>query len=310
MPTSPPGSQRTVGHFNSDIGMTTRSALIARKQLNPYEEALAVQAMLDRGFTHSGADVLGWSIKRVAGRVKILELPDRAQQMIGNGSIPLSAVDQLRAIGQVAPALLDAVVAYLDDGNEWAAERLSHEPGWVLDAAVRDGAVKAFASYLDTVSSYEISALRLGKRAEDQFAKAEKLHNEVSPHAYGAPPMRFEQEDIDQARAAGVLIEFERGRPVIVDRSLYRELAKGAVKRTVRSSVSGPPKSQHKRRRTASSPGASRWIPSLRPVVSATGSCGSLATRRTGSTLTWEQACSMGCRPSIRRAWTWRGSSC
>jgi hypothetical protein len=29
-----------------------------------------------------------------------------------------------------------------------------------------------------------------------------------------------------------VLIEFDRGRPIIVDRSLYRELVKGAIKRT------------------------------------------------------------------------------
>ncbi|MFL5948725.1 MAG: hypothetical protein ACJ743_09715, partial [Gaiellaceae bacterium] len=32
------------GAFSSDIGMTTRSALITRKQLNPYEEAKAVRA--------------------------------------------------------------------------------------------------------------------------------------------------------------------------------------------------------------------------------------------------------------------------
>ena len=29
-----------------------------------------------------------------------------------------------------------------------------------------------------------------------------------------------------------MLIEFERGRPIIVDRTLYRELVKGAIKRT------------------------------------------------------------------------------
>jgi hypothetical protein len=38
---------------------------------------------------------------------------------------------------------------------------------------------------------------------------------------------------VDQARAAGVLIEFERTRPVVVDRALYRQLAKAAIKRTV-----------------------------------------------------------------------------
>jgi ParB/RepB/Spo0J family partition protein len=206
---------------------------IARKQLNPYEEARAVKAMLLRGLTEKGAaDVLGWSVNRVTARVKILELPERAQQMIGSGAIPLRAVDQLRAIGQAAPALLDCVIAFLADGNEWAAERLASEPGWVLDSAMRDGEVKTFASYMDTVSSYEIAELRLGKRVEEQVAEAEKLHKQVTPHSYGPPPIRFEQEDVDRARAAGVLIEFEHGRPVIVDRSLYRELAKGAVKRT------------------------------------------------------------------------------
>jgi hypothetical protein len=44
--------------------------------------------------------------------------------------------------------------------------------------------------------------------------------------------VRFTEQDIDQARAAGVLIEFERGRPIIVDRPLYRELVKEAIKRT------------------------------------------------------------------------------
>ena len=109
---------------------------ITRKQLNPYEEAKAVRAMLDRGLTEDGAaQALGWPKTRVTARVKILELPERAQQLIGDGVIALAAVDQLRAIGTVAPALLDAVIAYLDDGNAWAAERLTREPGWVLDAA-------------------------------------------------------------------------------------------------------------------------------------------------------------------------------
>ena len=45
--------------------------------------------------------------------------------------------------------------------------------------------------------------------------------------------MRFSDEEVDQARAAGVTIEFEHGAPLIVDRSLYRELVKQAIARTV-----------------------------------------------------------------------------
>jgi hypothetical protein len=86
--------------------------------------------MLDRGLTENGAaQALGWPKNRVTARVKILELPERAQRLVGEGVIPLAAVAQLRAIGTVAPDLLDAVIAYLDDGNAWAAERLTREPG-------------------------------------------------------------------------------------------------------------------------------------------------------------------------------------
>ena len=159
--------------------------------------------------------------------MKILELPERAQQLIGDGVIALSAVDQLRAIGAVAPALLDAVIAYLDDGNAWAAERLAREPGWVLDAAMRETGDKTFAAYLDSASSHAIAELRLGKKTEQLYAEAEKLHRQLDRYAYGPPPVRFTEADVDQARAAGVLIEFERGRPIIVDRSTVPRAGQG-----------------------------------------------------------------------------------
>jgi hypothetical protein len=233
MKTFAPSQIRLCGDFQRGVGITARSALITRKQLNAYEEAKAVAAMLARGLTEDGAaQALGWSKARVSARVKILELPERAQQMLGAGVIALSAVDQLRAIGAVAPELLDAVIAYLDDGNEWAAERLAREPGWVLDSAMQHGNSKAFAAYLHSVSPHEIADLRLGKKTEQLYAQAEKHHRQLDRYAYGPPPVRFTEADVDQARAAGVLIEFERGRPIIVDRSLYRELVKGAVKRT------------------------------------------------------------------------------
>jgi ParB/RepB/Spo0J family partition protein len=208
---------------------------ITRKQLNAYEEARAVKAMLDRGLSEDGAaQALGWPKNRVTARVKILDLPERAQQLIGDGVIHLAAIDQLRAIGKVAPGLLDAVIAYLDGGNAWAAERLTREPGWVLDAALtHSGDSKVFVAYLHSASSREIGELRLGKKTEQLYEQAEKLHKQLDRYAYGPPQIRFIDEDVDQARAAGVLIEFDgSGRPIIVDRPLYRELVKTAIKRT------------------------------------------------------------------------------
>src|ERR1019366_6279850 len=144
--------------------------------------------MLETGLSEDGAgQALGWPKVRVSARVKILELPEPAQQMIGSGVIALSAVDQLRAIGKVSSGLLDAVVAFLADGNEWAAERLAREPGWVLDSALRDGAVKVFAAHLSQVGSREIAELRLGKKTEDLYVEAEKFHRQIDRYAYGPP---------------------------------------------------------------------------------------------------------------------------
>lgn len=207
---------------------------IVRSSLNPYEEAIAVKAMLDRGLTEDGAaQALGWPKARVTARVRLLELPEQAQQLTGQSVIPLSAVDQLRSIGQVSPALLDAVVGYLADGNEWAAERLVREPGWVIDSALRSSSSKVFAAHLAQLDGYEIAELRLGKKTEALLDEAVTLHKQLDRYAYGAPSIRFTESDVDQARAAGVLVEFENARPVIVDRPLYRELSKEAIKRTV-----------------------------------------------------------------------------
>jgi hypothetical protein len=169
----------------------------------------------------------------VTARVKLLELPERARQLVGQGVIALSAVDQLRAIGKVSPQLLDAVVEFVADGNEWAAERLAREPGWVLDSALRRGHRNVFAAHLTQLGSHEIADLSLGKKTEELLEETKRLHQQFDRYAYGLPPIRFTEADIDQARAAGVVIEFERSAPIIVDRALYRELAKTAIKRSV-----------------------------------------------------------------------------
>jgi ParB/RepB/Spo0J family partition protein len=129
---------------------------IARKQLNAYEEAQAVQAMLADGLSEDGAaQALGWPKPRVTARMRLLELPVAAQQMVGRGEIALSAIDQLRAIGRVCPELLDLVIAFLADGNQFAAERLTREPGWVIDAALRQTGHTVFAAYLSHVDGRE-----------------------------------------------------------------------------------------------------------------------------------------------------------
>jgi len=189
--------------------------------------------MLANGLSDNGAaQVLGWPKARVTARMRLLELPDAAQQMVGAGEIGLSSVEQLRAIGLVSPALLEALIAYLADGNQFAAQRLAREPGWVLDAALRETDSKVFAAHLSRIDSHQVAGLRLGKKTETLYERAVELAQQLDRYSYGAD-VRFSEVEVDQACAAGVVIEFERGWPLIVDRSLYRELVKQAIARTV-----------------------------------------------------------------------------
>jgi len=215
--------------------MPSWSALIVRSALNPYEEAQALAAMLTAGLSETGAaQALGWPKARVTARMRVLELPEAAQQMVGEGRIALSAVEHLLSIGRVCAPLLDAVIAYLADGNEWASERLAREPGWVLDSALRATDTKVFAEHLGGVTGHELGQLKLGKKAEALIDRVHELSKALDRYSYGTE-VRFSEQEIDQARAAGVLIEFSESRsfPVIVDRSVHRDLRKQALTRTV-----------------------------------------------------------------------------
>ena len=103
----------------------------------------------------------------------------------------------------------------------------------MLDSALRDSDSKVFVAHLNVIDDYDIAQLKLGKKATEAYAKATELHKQLDRYAYGGPRVRFSDEEVDQARAAGVTIEFEHAAPLIVDRSLYRELVKQAIARTV-----------------------------------------------------------------------------
>jgi ParB/RepB/Spo0J family partition protein len=206
---------------------------VVRKALNPLEEARAVKHMLDDGYTLDGAaTVLGWNRKLVSARAKILDLPETAQRLLGKRDLPVSAVGTLTKIAEVSPELCEAALAPVAAGDI-SGEQFASNPGWVLGYALRESATKAFGAYLSTLSHHEIAELRLGKKVEAAYAEADALHRHLDRHAYGPPTIRFADAEVDQARAAGVLIEFEHSTPIITDRPLLRELAKQAISRTL-----------------------------------------------------------------------------
>ena len=140
---------------------------IARLQLGPAEEAAAVKAMLDKGLTEDGAGrALGWPKARVTARVKLLELPEKARELVGAGVIPLSAVDQLRTIGTVSSQLLEVLVEYLDsdrDGHTWTAEPARLRPwlrAWERAARERQQGVRRLPAAAPSARSTSCGSAR------------------------------------------------------------------------------------------------------------------------------------------------------
>jgi len=127
--------------------------------------------------------------------------------------------------------VLNTVVDYIADGGDWIVDDLQTDTGKAVGRALHDTVSKTFAAYLTHVDAREIETLRLGKKATAQLEEIEQLHKQLRPYSYGPPPIRFNEQDVDQARAARVLIEGD-GVPVIVDKPLYRELCKQALART------------------------------------------------------------------------------
>lgn len=220
---------------------------VVRKALTPLEEAHAVKSMLDEGYTLDGAaTVLGWSSKLVSARARILELPASAQRLLGSGELPLSSVATLEQIASCSPALCEKVLQAVTDGSI-EGEMLASNPAWAIGHAVRENPGTVFAAYLNTLGTRDVEDLRLGRKAKSALAKAEELHRALDRHAYGPPAIRFSEQDLDRARAAGVLIEFEQATPIITDRDLYRDLVVTAIERTVKELMDRTQAREHER---------------------------------------------------------------
>ncbi len=205
---------------------------IMKKRLNPYEEARAVGAMLNGGKTVAGvAELLDWDQRRVTARVKLLELPERAQQLVGDGAIALSAVEGMRAIARVNPALLDAVIDYvLENVEELEPDILASCPLEVLCCAL-EGSESHDDVFLARLSEVPVNRLDTLQLDEDTLAlidEATKLNQQLM--GWSQPPsFRFSEAEVDRARAAGVLLEYGDETPLVADFALYQELCATAI---------------------------------------------------------------------------------
>ena len=104
------------------------------------------------------------------------------------------------------PVVAEAATA----GNQLGAQ-LAHDPGWVVCQVLSQRPGELFAELAGGVlHEPQIAELKLGKKTTALYSEAKALHEQLDRHAYGPPPVRLADAEIDQARAAGVLLELGR----------------------------------------------------------------------------------------------------
>ena len=187
--------------------------------------------MVEDGLTQAGAaQAAGLGRARVAAVLKILDLPEDAQTLVGEGVISLTAVDALLAVGAASTTLLDATIAHIVKHPRDSGE-LARNPGWFISRSVASTrAAKAFAIGVGRLSAHDLQRIALGKKVEALFAEVETLERKVLSYAHAHVEITLDDVEVDQARAAGVLLELGN-HTLITDRDLYRELLLAAMTR-------------------------------------------------------------------------------
>ncbi|MGA2162920.1 MAG: ParB N-terminal domain-containing protein [Solirubrobacteraceae bacterium] len=201
-----------------------------RKQLNPYEQAVAIRRSLEEGKSEKQAgELLGMSQNLVTRRVKLLELPDAAQRLVGDGMLSLESVDPMRVIAQASPALLDAAIDFIGEyGGEIAPDDFVHAPLSILMGAVEATEGEVFAAPLGVVP-LNSELLSDDETTTALIAEARELHKQINSYSYSDPNIRFTEAEIDRARAAGVLLEYGEESPLVTDLAVYQDLCRTAI---------------------------------------------------------------------------------
>jgi ParB/RepB/Spo0J family partition protein len=222
-----PGVYGDAQHEHTDRAVEN----MVRKQLNPHEEAIAIRRILDEGKSEDqAADLLGMSKQLVTRRVKLLELPETAQRLVGDGTLTLATVDPMRVVAQANPALLDAVVEFIGEcAEEIAPDDFVYQPLSILLAAVEATECDVFAAPLVAVPLKAVDLLPNDEPTAALITEARELHKQINPYSYADPYIRFTEAETDRARAAGVLLEYGEETPVVTNLAVYQDLCRTAI---------------------------------------------------------------------------------
>lgn len=193
-----------------------------RRDLDPIEEAEGLRrlAQIENLTTHKAiAKRIGKkkSVAWVSERLRLLDLPEAVQLHIASGAVPVAAARELRAVAKIAPRVAECACE-LVAGDKITGRDVVDRFGEVLAAMCEiefDPAltlVHLTAAYGNTVPISEL--VPAGERRDAFVTRLQAITNEYgTPITSDDPWVYLEDEHIDAARAAGVLIEHrQKGR--------------------------------------------------------------------------------------------------
>jgi ParB/RepB/Spo0J family partition protein len=193
-------------------GSDALSAAIAenliREDLNPIEEANALRRLAEDEKLSTQkqiAERVGKSAAFVSERLRLLKLPDAVQQHIAAGDVPVGAERDLRKVAKVSPRVAECVCQLVTEGKIEGGDILSRF-GEILHA-VAESDLRDKPAMFDLGGGIALSELVPDPEQHailaERWAKIIFLGNAEDPY------VRFSEADVDAARAAGRLLEFE-----------------------------------------------------------------------------------------------------
>lgn len=221
----------------------------ARVPLNPIEEANGIKALAELEGLKTNkqiADRIGAlrekvSPQYIAGRLRLLKLPENVQPYIASGLVPLDAEPNLRNAAKASPALAECACK-LVESEAIESRDLVGSFGWVIDRIYASD-LEGKPLMIDMDRSQFLGDLITD---EDALAGLVERYGKVTGETGIVPLIRFESEEVDAARAAGCLIEFPKGEDwggekilthYLTDAGLAADLAARVVERIEREAA-------------------------------------------------------------------------
>lgn len=204
-----------------------------REDLDPIDAARGLKAIAEElGLTKPQlAEQVDMSVTWVSERLRLLALPEGAQELIASGIVPVEAERVLRKVTEVSPRVAECVCV--------VAKRHDVPPSDFVRVFDQLLQLTCEGRFTDKPTMIDVRRMTVGKVITDRKERAELTERVNALDRYLVsedPQVRLGEPEVDAARAAGCLIEHEVDNGGFVSVAAYvtdAELAADLLRRAV-----------------------------------------------------------------------------